>query len=352
MKLSPTPFIFLVALHIAGSAGENVTLYEHASFEGESTTINLSGSECFNLHEDWCDRASSMDTNDSCVILWSRSDCSGYPWRIAPETGFQSNFKQLGFNAIVRSLKLCTSPAEVSKARYVGVQEHNFWRQIHQTSLINGDNENLHQAAQNRAKYLPENNLFVRLSKNQNLAEVKAWTVDEAVQNAVKSWYDEERHYDYGNNPGFQTDSQQFTALVWNSTLQVGIGVEWNPTKGLYVVVANYDPQGNLSGQFKENVNLPKRRQPLPVRFYEHQFYEGEEVLMEVIGGCHNLPEGWVNKTTAVKVSGWCLALWNQPACKGNSLKLNYDVKNLGKLNFNDGVSSFNLCSDVYDSIE
>ncbi|CAL8130268.1 unnamed protein product [Orchesella dallaii] len=350
MILQASSFIFLVAFHIAGSAVENVTLYEHASSEGEFTTINLSGSECFNLPEDWYDRASSIETNDSCVILWSRSDCSGNSERIAPETNSNSNFEDIYFNDIIRSLKLCTSPAEASEARYIGVQEHNFWRQIHQTSSINGDNENLHQAAQNHAEYLVKNNLFLSSSKNQNLAEVKAYTAEKAVRNAVKSWYKEERHYDYGN-PGFQTDSQHFTALVWNATSQVGIGVEWDPTKRRYIVVANYDPEGNISGQFEENVKLPKRRQPLPVRFYEHRFYEGEEVLMEVIGGCHNLPEGWVNKTTAVKVSGWCLALWNQPACKGKSLKLNYDVKNLVKLNLNDAVGSFNLCSDVYDSI-
>ncbi|CAL8130316.1 unnamed protein product [Orchesella dallaii] len=351
MILQPSSFIFLVAFHIAGSAGENVTLYEHASSEGEFTTINLSGSECFNLPEDWYDRVSSIDTNNSCVIVWSRSDCSGYPERIAPEAEYSSNFQDLDFNDLIRSLKLCTSPTELSGARFYGVQEHNFFRQTHQTSSINGDNENLHQAAQNHAEYLVKNNLPLSSSKNQNLAEVIAWTEEEAVQNAVKTWYEEERHYDYGN-PSFQNDSQHFTALVWNASSQVGIGVKWNPEKVRFVVVANYDPEGNISGQFEENVKLPKRRQPLPVRFYEHRFYEGEEVLMEVIGGCHNLPEGWENRTTAVKVSGWCLALWNQAGCTGKPLKLNYDVKSLVYLNFNDAVRSFNLCSDVYDSIE
>ncbi|CAL8130270.1 unnamed protein product [Orchesella dallaii] len=350
MQLPPTSIIFLVALHIAGSAGEQVTLHEHADFRGEFTTITLSGNECFNLPENWHDRASSIDTKNNCVIAWSYSGCySGSSERIAPGTRSHSNLGGVDFNDKIRSLKLCSGPAEASGARWVGVQAHNSRRQSHQSSSINGDNENLHQAAQRHAEYLASNNLLGRRSGNQNLADVEGSREEEAVRNAVTSWYKEERHYDYGN-PGFQTDSQHYTSLVWKATSQVGIGVAWNPSKKLFVVVANYDPEGNISGQFEENVKPQPRFATFPVSFYEHHNYEGEELRMEVIGGCHNLPDGWENSATSVKLSYECIVLWNQRACKGNSLKIKDDIKNLGDLQFNDAIASFNLCTTINNS--
>lgn len=43
------------------------------------------------------------------------------------------------------------------------------------------------------------------------------------------------------------------TQLLWKSSEQLGIGVAKND-KGRYVVVCNYNPQGNVYGQFHENL--------------------------------------------------------------------------------------------------
>lgn len=43
------------------------------------------------------------------------------------------------------------------------------------------------------------------------------------------------------------------TQLLWKSSKQLGIGVAKNDN-GKYVVVCNYNPQGNVYGQFRENL--------------------------------------------------------------------------------------------------
>ncbi|XP_017303229.1 pathogenesis-related protein 1A-like, partial [Diaphorina citri] len=63
------------------------------------------------------------------------------------------------------------------------------------------------------------------------------FTDEEAVKNAVKSWYDEIRH---------------FTQVVWKSSSKLGVGIARK--NGHILVVANYDPPGNYQGQYANNV--------------------------------------------------------------------------------------------------
>lgn len=47
------------------------------------------------------------------------------------------------------------------------------------------------------------------------------------------------------------------TQLLWKSSSKLGVGVSKNPNGMFkYIVVANYDPPGNVRGEFK--INLPK----------------------------------------------------------------------------------------------
>lgn len=47
-----------------------------------------------------------------------------------------------------------------------------------------------------------------------------------------------------------------FTQLIWASSCDIGIGIARSRT-GKVMVVANYRPPGNISGQFQENVLPP-----------------------------------------------------------------------------------------------
>jgi len=44
------------------------------------------------------------------------------------------------------------------------------------------------------------------------------------------------------------------TQLLWKKSNKLGVGVSKNPENGMYYVVANYDPKGNLLDHFKENL--------------------------------------------------------------------------------------------------
>ena len=54
------------------------------------------------------------------------------------------------------------------------------------------------------------------------------------------------------------TATGHFTQVVWVASRKLGLGVARG--NGKVVVVANYDPPGNLRGVFEENVSRPRRR--------------------------------------------------------------------------------------------
>ncbi|MFJ6617882.1 CAP domain-containing protein [Kitasatospora sp. NPDC091335] len=83
---------------------------------------------------------------------------------------------------------------------------------------------------------------------------------------AVARWYSEHRSYDYAD-PGHSTDGREtgnFTMLVWKSTTKVGCAraADWHHDGEWYwydtYVVCDFTPQGNVRGQYAENVLPPQ----------------------------------------------------------------------------------------------
>ena len=68
-------------------------------------------------------------------------------------------------------------------------------------------------------------------------------------------WYKQILSYDF-NSPGFSTETLDFSQLVWLSTRKLGVG-KATGAEGVTVVVARYEPVGNIDGLFVQNV---KRR--------------------------------------------------------------------------------------------
>src|SRR5207302_48623 len=80
----------------------------------------------------------------------------------------------------------------------------------------------------------------------ENLAAGSEGFLDAAA--VVGMWYDEGRHY----RGGFSMKTGHFSQVVWRSTKQLGCGRARCP--GLEVWVCQYDPPGNVEGQYRENV--------------------------------------------------------------------------------------------------
>jgi uncharacterized protein YkwD len=83
----------------------------------------------------------------------------------------------------------------------------------------------------------------------ENLAAGTAGTLN---GNAVADmWYSELHHYSF-RRPGFSMRSGHFTQLVWVGTERLGCGT--TECNGLTIWVCNYDPPGNVEGQYPSNV--------------------------------------------------------------------------------------------------
>lgn len=82
---------------------------------------------------------------------------------------------------------------------------------------------------------------------------------DVGGQEVAGSWYSACRQYDYLKEPDIlhvSVNAGHFTQLIWASSCDVGIGIA-RSRAGKVMVVANYRPAGNISGQFQENVLPP-----------------------------------------------------------------------------------------------
>ena len=74
----------------------------------------------------------------------------------------------------------------------------------------------------------------------------------------MDSWYSEVKNYNYKRSR-YSPGAGHFTQLVWVASRKLGLGVA--KRNGEVVVVANYDPRGNIDSKerFKKNVRRPMR---------------------------------------------------------------------------------------------
>jgi len=83
----------------------------------------------------------------------------------------------------------------------------------------------------------------------ENLAAGTAGAL--SPQSVVEMWYREVDAYDY-RAADFSPKTGHFTQLVWAGTARVGCGT--TSCKGLEIWVCQYDPPGNVVGEFGRNV--------------------------------------------------------------------------------------------------
>ncbi|XP_028173879.1 ectin-like isoform X1 [Ostrinia furnacalis] len=145
---------------------------------------------------------------------------------------------------------------------------HNVYRQRHGAPQLYMAPE-LCDYAQAWANHLAHTNKFhYRNDRDvgQNLYQrpVSALQPDITGQEVSSYWYAAVRQYNYFKEPDVlhaNVNGGHFTQMVWVATRFFGVG-KARSRAGKVIVVANYSPPGNASGQFEANV-LP----PLPENF-------------------------------------------------------------------------------------
>ncbi|KAL5236460.1 hypothetical protein ACI65C_003870 [Semiaphis heraclei] len=133
---------------------------------------------------------------------------------------------------------------------------HNDYRLKHGSGPLTL-NKMLCRNALTWAKTLAKDDKFIHQPDNpfgENLFSI--WSSDQVTaRDAICNWYKAGKDYDYSREPRI-IKSGQFTQLVWKGSHSMGIAMVKGKS-GRIVIVANYDPPGNIMGQFMDNVLKP-----------------------------------------------------------------------------------------------
>ncbi|KAI8042994.1 Golgi-associated plant pathogenesis-related protein 1 [Drosophila gunungcola] len=135
------------------------------------------------------------------------------------------------------------------------LKETNKYRKLHGANPLKMDKE-LSFYAQEWANHLACKNLLETRPLplyGENIMSVRRSLFN--VDRIIKLWYQEKYNYDY-LKPGFNLYTGHFTQMVWCDTEYLGVGVATNIFR--IWIVCNYNPPGNISGHFRENV-LPRK---------------------------------------------------------------------------------------------
>jgi hypothetical protein len=137
----------------------------------------------------------------------------------------------------------------------------NVYRQKHKSKLIS-HNQTISNFSQSYSNELLKTNTF-KHSNNKLYGEnlyksfssvSKPLTNAELlnqVKKAIDSWYNEVKFYNF-ETAELDMKTLHFTQLIWNNSTEYGFGISSN--NGTVVVCMNYNPRGNMLGQFKQNV--------------------------------------------------------------------------------------------------
>jgi uncharacterized protein YkwD len=136
----------------------------------------------------------------------------------------------------------------------------NIYRRTHHSNDLTYNND-ISNFSQLWSDYLIKNNQFKHSYNKQygeNLSMFRGYRNDiiNLIKKSIDLWYEEVKYYNFKNaeNSYYNTKSGHFTALVWNSTNEFGIGYTYNKFNKTAIIVMNFNPMGNITGLFRENV--------------------------------------------------------------------------------------------------
>ncbi|XP_050424708.1 uncharacterized protein LOC126835888 isoform X2 [Adelges cooleyi] len=155
------------------------------------------------------------------------------------------------------------SNSDVINFRKQLLDQTNVYRKQHRVNKLT-INEKMNIYAQDWANHLAKSSKLVHRKEGKYGENLFASSKKANLgKEAATSWYNE-----ILNNGGYnfkadeKTIASHFTTyghmtqLLWKNSKEMGVGISKSP-KGMYIVVANYSPPGNVRGLFKDNV-LPK----------------------------------------------------------------------------------------------
>ncbi|KYQ60558.1 Golgi-associated plant pathogenesis-related protein 1, partial [Trachymyrmex zeteki] len=140
---------------------------------------------------------------------------------------------------------------------------HNVYRQRHNAPPLTMSPQ-LCEYAQSWANHLAHTNTFYykndrNVGHNLYCRPGGAVPGDITGQEVASYWYSAVKQYDFLKEPDIlhaNVNAGHFTQLIWARSCYFGVGKACSRS-GKVIVVANYEPVGNMSGQFQNNVFPP-----------------------------------------------------------------------------------------------
>ncbi len=104
-----------IAVFICLSQAKSLTFFEHENGQGEFYSVEFEGLQCYNIPSYFNDKATSINTFDSCIISYEDSDCEGKRQVIAPGTQNHGNLGEIDFNDKISSFRQCVTEENVCR---------------------------------------------------------------------------------------------------------------------------------------------------------------------------------------------------------------------------------------------
>ncbi|XP_077988363.1 Golgi-associated plant pathogenesis-related protein 1-like [Glandiceps talaboti] len=136
---------------------------------------------------------------------------------------------------------------------------HNKYRSKHSASSLKL-NDSLNKTAQDWAEQMAKSDRFGhrpngKYGENIYYAMNSRGLGTLTGQSVVQSWYDEIKNYNFKRG-GFSSGTGHFTQVVWKGSKELGLGFAPSRNRAnTWYVVANYNPAGNVQGQYDQNVS-------------------------------------------------------------------------------------------------
>ena len=174
---------------------------------------------------------------------------------------FENQISQKLQNTKINSENCKKKSFTVSEFQFECLEEHNKHRKLHHAEELIMTPE-LNQSAQKWADHLIDQSALSNSNKSNETGEsiYSYWTNDPKhklkAAEVIDNWYKEIENYNFDHSEeqirgNFQKIGN-FSQIVWKNTQKLGIGAA--SKNGKTIVVAHYQPGGNVVGKFKRNV--------------------------------------------------------------------------------------------------